>query len=486
MINKLKEIFFASGSVKKVVFKNFMWLGVSQMGSRIIRAAITIYSARALGAEGYGIFSYALGLAGFFIMFKNIGVDSIMTRDIAKDSKSRDQIFSTGFWIEICLLVVTALLLLFVAPLFSKISAAITLLPIIAIMLIADDLRDFFIAFFRGVEKMEWEALIVTTANVLVTIFGFVALTYSRTPISLAISYTSASLLVTIITGAIIFWRYGLGVVKNFTGKLVKPILISAWPIAISGLLSIFLFNIDLIMLGWWRTVSEVGIYSAAQKIIGILTIFSGLIGTSTFPVFSRFAHQEDKEKIRVLVEGAFKIMFAFCIPVVVGGVILGSSLLPYIFGGGYSSGGGAFIVLLFSILAIYPLVILSNYVFAHDKQRKTVLFPLVGAISNVVLNFLLVPSYGMIGASCATVFSFFIYTFLMYKFAKTMGHFRFFPNPQKILLAAFIMCIGVVAMKMFNIHLVVNIVISAGVYITSLFLLKEEAVFEVLGLFKK
>lgn len=486
MINKLREIFFASGSVKKVVFKNFMWLGVSQVGSRIIRVAITIYSARVLGAEGYGVFSYALGLAGFFIMFKNIGVDSIMTRDIAKDPKSRDQIFSTGFWIEICLLIVTAVLLLFVAPLFSKISAAITLLPIIAIMLIADDLRDFFMAFFRGVEKMEWEALIVTVANVLVTIFGFVALAYSRTPISLAISYTSASLLVTIITGAIIFWRYGFGVVKNFTGKLVKPILTSAWPIAVSGLLSIFLFNVDLIMLGWWRTVSEVGIYSAAQKIIGILTIFSGLIGASTFPVFARFAHQNDGEKIRTLVEGAFRIMFAFCIPIIAGGVILGSSLLPYIFGSGYSSGGGAFIVLLFSILAMYPLVILSNYVFAYDKQRKIILFPFIGAVFNVVLNFLLVPSYGMIGASFATLISFFVYTFLMYRFAKKIGYFRFFPNPQKILLAAFIMCIGVVVMKMFDVHIIVNIIISAGIYIISLFLLKEEAVFEVLGLFKK
>jgi len=486
MTNRLKEIFFASGSVKRVVFKNFMWLGVSQVGSRIIRAAITIYSARVLGAEGYGVFSYALGLAGFFIMFKNIGVDSIMTRDIAKDPKSRNQIFSTGFWIEICLLIITAILLLFVAPLFSKISAAITLLPIIAIMLIADDLRDFFIAFFRGVEKMEWEALIITVANVLVTIFGFVALTYSKTPISLAISYTSASLLVTIITGSIIFWRYGFEVIKNFTSKLVKPILVSAWPIAVSGLLSIFLFNIDLIMLGWWRTVSEVGVYSAAQKIIGVLTIFSGLIGTSTFPVFARFAHQEDKEKIRVLVEGAFKIMFAFCIPVIVGGVILGSSLLPYIFGSGYSSGGGAFIVLLFSILAMYPLVILSNYVFAHDKQRKTVLFPLVGAIFNIILNFLLVPPYGMIGASFATLVSFFVYTFLMYRFAKKIGYFRFFPNPQKILLSAFIMCFGVVVMKTFNIHIIINIIISAGIYITSLLLLREDSAFEIVGLFKK
>lgn len=124
MVPKLKSLFFATDSTKKVVFKNFLWLSVSQVGSRIIRAAITIYAARALGATQYGVFSYALGLAGFFIFFKNIGVDFIMTRDIAKDPESREKIFSTGFWIEIGLLIVTAFLLLFIAPIFSKISAA--------------------------------------------------------------------------------------------------------------------------------------------------------------------------------------------------------------------------------------------------------------------------------------------------------------------------------------------------------------------------
>lgn len=97
MVNKLKELLFASGSIKKTVFKNFLWLGMSQVGSRFIRAAITIYSARALGATQYGVYSYAMGLAGFFIFFKNIGVDSIMTRDIAKDPHLERKYFQPVF-----------------------------------------------------------------------------------------------------------------------------------------------------------------------------------------------------------------------------------------------------------------------------------------------------------------------------------------------------------------------------------------------------
>ena len=486
MGNKLREIFFASGSIRKIVFKNFMWLGVSQIGSRLIRAAITIYSARALGAGEYGVFSYALGLAGFFVIFKNIGVDAIITRDIAKDPSSRDKIFSTGFWIEIGLLIITAALLLFIAPLFSKINEAIMLLPIVAIMLIADDLRDFFIAFFRGVEKMEWEAFVITMANVLATVFGFIALAYSKTPFVLVVSYTTASLLVTFITGGIIFWRYGFRVIKNFSGKLVLPILKSAWPIAATALPGMFLFNIDLVMLGWWRGVSEIGVYSAAQKLIGILAIFSTLVATSTFPVFARFAHMKDSEKIKSLTENTLKIIFLFAVPIIFGGALLGTSLLQYIFGNEYSSGGIAFVVLLLSILATHPLAIITNFVFAYDMQRKIVLFPFIVGILSLVLNFFLIPKFGIIGAAFSTLLSFSVYIFLMYKFAKKIEYFRFFPNPQKIFFSALIMLVGAMAMKIFGVQVIINIIVSAGIYITSLFLLKEAAIFEVLGLLKK
>jgi hypothetical protein len=73
------------------------------------------------------------------------------------------------------------------------------------------------------------------------------------------------------------------------------------------------------------------------------------------------------------------------------------------------------------------------------------------------------------------------IYIFL-YRFAKKIEYFRFSPCT----LSALIMFVGVMAMKIFDVQVIINIIVSAGIYITSLFLLKETAIFEVLGLFKK
>ncbi|MFA6007920.1 MAG: flippase [Candidatus Shapirobacteria bacterium] len=486
MINKLKELFFTAESTRKIVFKNFLWLAFSQVGSRIIRASITLYAARTLGASQYGVFSYAIGLAGFFIFFKNIGIDSIMTRDIAKNPHLREKIFSTGFWIEIVLLVFTVLLLLFIAPFFSKINEAVVLLPVIAVMLVADDLRDFFFAFFRGVEKMEWEAIIVTLVNVLVTVFGFVALAYVNTPLSLASAYASASVLATIIAGSVVFWRYGLDVIRKFSKDHIIPVLSAAWPIAMAGLPSVFLFSVDLVMLGWWWPASEVGIYAATQKIIGILMVVPQLIATSTFPVLARLIKEQSKEKIKALMESILKMILAFSVPIFIGGMLLGGELLSRIFGVEYASGNVAFTILLGSIFAVFPLMIFSNFVFANNAQRQTVSYPFISSGINIILNFLLVPNYGMVGASFATLISFGIYAFLMYRFSKKIEYFSIFKKPAKICISTALMAVLIVFLNILGMDVILNVGISALVYIGLLIFLKEDIVLEAVGLFKK
>lgn len=333
---------------------------------------------------------------------------------------------------------------------------------------------------------MEWEAIVVTIGNVLVTAFGFAALAYANTPLSLIGAYAAASVTATIISGGIIFLRYGAGVVRKFSSAHVIPILSGAWPIAVSALPAAFLFNTDLVMLGWWWPASDVGVYSAAQKVVGILAIFPQLIATSTMPVFSRFASQHDDIKTKSLVESTLRIMFAFSIPLVAGGALLGTSLLMKIFGAEYSSGNVALAILLGTVFASYPLMILINFAFARNALLKIVRYPFIAAGINIALNALLVPRYGMIGASLATLVSFGMYAFFIYRFARQIVPFSFFPKPMKIIFSAIMMVLVTIALQSAGVGVVMNIGISALLYLAALYLLKEEAIIEVLSLIRK
>jgi len=477
----IKSFLFKKQGIRGTIAKNFFWLSASQVGSRLIKAAITIYAARALGAFEYGVFSYAIGLAGFFIFFKNVGVDAIVTREIAQKHRDEKKVFSTAFWIEIVLLIVTVFLILTVAPLFSKINAAIVLLPIITVMIVSDDLRDLFVAFFRGKDEMQFEAAVVFVTNVATTIFGFAALFYAVTPLALAAAYAAASVAGTVIAGAILLARHSFHLIRDFDVSLVKPIVRSAVPIAVGGLAGMFLFNVDVILLGWWRSPEDIGIYAAAQKIVGILPAAALIITTSIFPTLARLVLERDEARVRMLMERTMRLLFLMLAPLVIGGVILRTPIMEFVFGAAYGAGSTAFALALFSLLGIFPLAILTNFVFAHDAQKKVMLYPLLISALNILLNVLLIPPFGIAGAAFATSLVFIVYIVLMFRFSKRLSNFSVFSGTAKMLAATALMGAFTYLLSLAGVHVLVAIGVSGLFYAAALYCLRDETFLELL-----
>lgn len=481
-ISNLKELFFGERStIKGRVFKNFAWLLTSNFASRFIRALITIYAAHVLGAEGYGIFSYVLGLAGFFVFFKNVGLDSILTREVAKNPEKQHNYFSTAFWMEVVLVAITVLAVVFIAPFFSKIQIAVSLLPLAAIILAFDDFRDFFFGYFRGKEKMELEAITVIVSNISIALFGYLALHYFKTPLAFLVAYATASILGAVVA-AILLRPHVSGIIKNFERGLVRPIVTSALPIAMSGLMGVFLFSIDMVMLGWWRTPYEIGLYSAAQKTVGILSLVSGLIGTATFPILSRFIHTE-VDKARIVFESSTKAIFLTSIPFVVGGVVLSKALIHFIFGSAYLNAAPVFSILILSILGMHPLVVFVNLVFAFDKQAKLIKYVVVSSLCNALFSFLLIPQFGIIGAAISIVITSLVYLWLLWRFAKTFFEFEILPKLGKIVVSAILMGIVAFVFQLVGVHVLINILLSGLFYFILLYILREDSIEQILSI---
>lgn len=484
MRERLMKLMFGKSGGRQTALKNFAWLSASNTGSRFLKALITIYAARRLGAESYGVFSYALGLAGFFIFFKNIGIDAILTREVAKKPAEEHRYFSTALAIEIVLLVVTAFLVIFVAPLFSKLDEAIILLPFVALILILDDIKDLFVAFFRGKEKMELEAAVVVIANLSVVALGFLVLRYFPTPLALTASYAAASM-IGVLAAMVLLRPFVKGIVRNFDRNLVMPMLKSAWPIAVGGFASIFLFNVDIVMLGWWKSAHEIGLYSAAQRMVGILSLFPILVATTALPVFSRFAHAGEGEKMKSTMETILAVLSAISLPLFVGGVILREPLLGFIFGADYVPAADAFVILLASIPASYFMPVLYNLLFALDQQAKSVNYAIASSLCNVLLNLLLIPRFGILGAAFATSCASVLYVVLMWQLGKKMHDFRAFPVSLKVVISAAAMGAAVFLLQWSGLHVVANVVISATAYFLFLYLLKDKAFVEILALIR-
>ena len=484
MVNRIKELLFRNRDERQTITKNIFWLSFSQVGSRLIRAVIIIYAARILGAAEYGVFSYALGLAGFFTIFSDLGITSILTREVSQKPEKKSQYFSTALAIKSVLLLGTAVLVVLIAPYFSRIEEATALIPFIALLVIFDGLREFCLGFFRGKEKMELEALVTILTNVAITTIGFVALYFAANSRGLTISYVG-SVGVGALTGVIILRKEFGRIIKFFDKKLIKPLFNSAWPLTLYAIIGAFMLNTDIIMLGWWRSPEEIGYYSAGQRIIQVLYTLPAILASAIFPAISRSVGQKNNQRISLLMEKGTVAVFMIAIPLVVGGTILAKSVFNLIYGQAYLPGATAFSLLLITTILIFPGMLIGNLILACDKQRKISWYLSLAAVANIAFNAVLIPKYGIAGSAFATIVAQLINTGLSWRLGKKLNNFHTLRHLKKIIASAIIMGVFSFALNKLGINVVVNIVLSVGIYAGSLLILKEKVLTDARELLK-
>jgi O-antigen/teichoic acid export membrane protein len=413
MLQKLKQFLFINTTTPQTIAKNTFWLFAGQVLSRLLRAAIVIYAARILGAESWGAFSYALGIAAFLTIFSDIGINALITKEASRHPELESRYLSTAFFIKLTLLLICAGAILIVIPFITDIPETRALMPILILVFIFDTLRDLGSALSRALEKMEIEAGGSIFANFAITAVGFAALYLYGTSSALAWSYAIGSGL-GLVAVAFVLRKHFSHILSHFSRELVRPILETAWPFGLLGIMGAIMINTDIVMIGWLRTAEEVGYYSAAQKLILLAYVLPALLASSTFPVLSRLAASAPEEAKKLL-KKSLKLILGTAILTVIFGLILGPWAYEFLFGAEYLPGLNVFKILLFSIILVYPGTLLGNALFAYDDSKYFLKFVITSTLGNALFNLLLIPSYGIEGAAASTIATQLITNSLLY-----------------------------------------------------------------------
>lgn len=473
MFQKIKSFLLENKTAKQTVAKNAFWLSVSNFGGRALKAIIVIYAARVLGANGYGVFSYAITLAAFFTLFVDPGVNSILVRESAKASEEERRIlFSTTLAMKACIIVLSALVVLFVAPLFSTLPGARVLLPLVILIFTFDSLREFFSSLIRSMEKMEWDAAIFLFTNLMITVAGFVFLRIALTPTAFTWAYVTGTA-IGAAAAAYAVRRYLKKVFSAFAPRRIVPILQAAWPFAITGALGGLLTNTDVLIISWMRSAEEVGVYSAAIRIIQLMYLIPGIIQLSTLPMFSRLAHN-DNERFRAALERTVSFIFLASIPLALGGAILGTQIMQLIFGAAYASGGLSLKILMITLLFDYPAVIMSNAIFAYNHQKSLIISSAIGAGANVALDLLLIPPFGIAGSAVATLLAQVLSNWYLWHTMKKINPFEVLPHLKRIIAASALMAVATTLLFIAGTNVVVNVAICGLLYFGLLYAFRE------------
>jgi O-antigen/teichoic acid export membrane protein len=308
--------------------------------------------------------------------------------------------------------------------------------------------------------------------NLTITIFGLMLLFENADPVSLALAYMIGSILST----AYIFWsirKEFRGITWRFSKENFKIMYNFSWPIVIISLFGL-LFSLDTVMLGQMKS-------AAAQRLISFSSIVPGFIAASLFPILSKY--ESDTERLGYIFEKVIMVILAIGIPVTIGGIFFSKEIILLVLGTTYIAVVPVLSVLMVSILASFPNIILTNVIFSKNLQKIFITATAFGVLVNILLNLWLIPKYGAVGAALSTTIAELIIMGTNWKRLKKFIPFSVIPKLGKIGIATLIMAGGILILNMIGIHFIITIVIAIGIYAFSLKILKEQTFKEILAL---
>ena len=384
---------------------------------------VGIYVARYLGPEQFGVYSYAAAFVALFGTIARLGLDGIVVRDLVNHPQERDVYLGTAFWLKLIGAFVT-LGLLAIAVQFTSNDATTNLyIFIIASGLIFQsfDVVDFHfqskvLSKYVSIAKLVQLALssvlklyfILTQAD----LFWFVLVSLVD-QITLALSLAFA------------YWRQKIGsFFLSFNLGAAKTMLRNAWPLILSGIAISLYMRIDQIMIKEMLGEREVGLYSAAIRLSEAWYFVPVIITTSLFPAIVN-AKKISQELYNKRLQRLYFIMFYFAVVVALPVTFMAESIVVTLYGTHYQDAGIVLTVHIWAGVFVGLGVVNGQWFLAENLQQLATLNTLIGAAANVILNYFLIPIYGITGAAFATFASYGVSAYLtLFLYKKTRGRF--------------------------------------------------------------
>lgn len=391
--------------------KNFIILFFGDGISYLLNFITTIYLARILEVSNFGKINFAFAFFSFGSFLTNLGLVSIATREIAQRNRSSSAEFFNDYIINIILLRQILAIIVFIV--LSIITIHINKSMEVKTLIILYGLSLFPFALllewlFLGIEEMTIITFskIILALSYLLLIFFLVKTQKQliRIPIAFFISYLVSAIFFIIsylnkINGWKIKWNF------SFQFKTWRELLTNAVPIGIGAILLQFSFNFNIIFLGLIKDSSEVGLFSAANKILIFILIFDRVMNNTIFPTIARYYSMGD-EKLSVFLNKLNKLIFVVALPICAGTFFLAKELTVYIYGYNYEQSYQILRILIWFFLFTMLNSVYTSTLIAGRKNKEYVSTISYGVIINVFLILILTPYFGAMGVAISLVIS--------------------------------------------------------------------------------
>ncbi len=377
------------------------WYGLcAQAVDKVLPIVILLYLARTLAAEQFGVYGFIVAYLSFFQIVCDYSVDTVLVREMSAGLARREAILRAGLGLKLVLALSLALLAtLAVGPVSGgQVSPGLMLA---ASLTLPTALGGAFRAYFRAEMDIRSVFLIALARAFLLALGVIVAVLAGAGLGGIFAAMATANLLTALAVAAFLTRR--LQPTPSFDADDWMRLLRGVMPLFATALAITVSLRAGHLLLMNLRGPVEVGLLSAASRVSEAFTLLPEALMISVLPLMAARHGDDVAGALRAATRSARYLVAITGVPVVICAVE-GSAVMTLLFGESFSSAGPTLAILALGALFAASGTVILNLLVAADRVRTLYRNTAVFAAVNVVAAFLLIPSYGEMGAAVAVL----------------------------------------------------------------------------------
>ncbi|KML28311.1 oligosaccharide flippase family protein [Priestia aryabhattai] len=398
--------------------KNLFLMTLTMLSQFLSTVVIFILLARIWEVEVYGEFMFLYVFGNILSVVIDYGYSLKLVKDFSRitDTDMQKKYFNEALYSKVYILVgITIAFIVSIVIMDLTIESTIAF-AYIYFSFVFNSFAQFFLLPFRAGKDMKVESVTTMVCNIGFIISLMALVVFNKSILAVTFLFMLAKLIFLVVSFIVQKKYYDFDYKYSFTqhNEYIRQIA-SNFPYSIQLIISVLYFQVDTLIIGGFLNHYEVGIYQSSMRIVSGLLTISAIFSNAYLPYISKITN----EKIS---ETNFKYTSVMVICGAVIGLVqyvFGEYLITFLYGNDYKEAGIILRLLSIMVFVRYIGVSYSVILTVMDKQYLRAIAVSAALLTNVLLNVILVPNFGLIGAVTASILTNIILLIIYYSMAR-------------------------------------------------------------------
>lgn len=392
---KIKE------AVKNKIVKNAGWLIAGKVIQMLISFFVGIITARYLGPSNYGLINYGAAYTGFFTALCTLGINSILVKELVDHPDNDGQVLGTAVILKATASILSAVTIFAIVSIVDRDEPVTIMVVALCSIGLVFNVLETFNYWFQSQLKSKVTAIATLIGYIVTSAYKIFLIISGKSVVFFALATSLDYVCVGLIL--IIAYRKNNGAKVSFSWEYGKQLLEKSCHFILPSLMVAIYAQTDKLMLKQMISDTELGYYSTSAALCVVWCfVLQAIIDSMTPPIMEDYKSGNidgyvTKNKL------LYAIVFYLAITVSIMFCILAHPIIYVLYGKTYLPSIGPLRIITWYTAFSYLGVAREPWVVCENKQKYLIWIYISGALSNIVLNYLLIPKFGASGAAIAS-----------------------------------------------------------------------------------